>query len=45
MIDAKTSCSQHNQTDLPLIVISGAPNSNDFASDRILHHTIGLLER
>lgn len=27
--------------DLPLIFISGAPNSNDHASDRILHHTIG----
>lgn len=30
--------------DLPLILISGGPNSNDFASDRILHHTIGLLD-
>jgi pyruvate decarboxylase len=27
--------------DLPLIFISGAPNSNDHVSDRILHHTIG----
>jgi pyruvate decarboxylase len=32
-------------TDLPLIAISGAPNSNDNASDRILHHTIGLIDR
>lgn len=31
--------------DLPLIFISGAPNSNDFASDRVLHHTIGLIDR
>lgn len=29
---------------LPLIVLSGAPNSNDYASDRVLHHTIGLSE-
>jgi len=28
--------------DLPLIVISGTPNSNDYSSNRILHHTIGL---
>eukprot|EP00741_Cyanophora_paradoxa_P005939 tig00000949_g5757.t1 len=27
---------------LPLIVISGGPNSNDFQTNRILHHTIGL---
>ena len=26
--------------DLPMIVISGGPNSNDFASTRILHHTM-----
>lgn len=31
--------------DLPLIMISGSPNSNDFASDRVLHHTIGLIDR
>lgn len=31
--------------DLPLIFISGAPNSNDHASDRILHHTIGKIHR
>jgi len=40
-----TSLHLRNHTDLPLILISGAPNSNDFASDRILHHTIGLLDR
>eukprot|EP00930_Biecheleria_cincta_P055547 TRINITY_DN41865_c0_g1_i1.p1 TRINITY_DN41865_c0_g1~~TRINITY_DN41865_c0_g1_i1.p1 ORF type:complete len:581 (-),score=109.98 TRINITY_DN41865_c0_g1_i1:185-1927(-) len=28
--------------DLPLVVVSGAPNSNDFGTERILHHTIGL---
>ncbi|KAG2499244.1 hypothetical protein HYH03_002823 [Edaphochlamys debaryana] len=28
--------------DLPLIVISGGPNSQDHASNRILHHTTGL---
>ncbi|EWM28626.1 pyruvate decarboxylase [Nannochloropsis gaditana] len=31
--------------DLPIIFISGAPNSNDYASDRILHHTIGKIDR
>lgn len=31
--------------DLPLILISGAPNSNDHASDRVLHHTIGETDR
>ena len=28
--------------DLPIIVISGGPNSNDYGSNRVLHHTIGL---
>lgn len=28
--------------DLPIICIVGAPNSNDFGSNKILHHTIGL---
>ncbi|WRX24038.1 Thiamine pyrophosphate enzyme [Theobroma cacao] len=27
---------------LPLICIVGGPNSNDFGTNRILHHTIGL---
>lgn len=27
---------------LPVICIVGGPNSNDFGTDRILHHTIGL---
>lgn len=26
---------------LPLIVISGCPNSNDFGTEHVLHHTIG----
>ena len=26
---------------LPLIVITGAPNSNDFGTMRVLHHTTG----
>lgn len=30
--------------DLPVIVISGGPNSNDFAANHILHHTIGENE-
>ncbi|EFJ47109.1 hypothetical protein VOLCADRAFT_105183 [Volvox carteri f. nagariensis] len=30
--------------DLPLIVISGGPNSQDHAANRILHHTTGLNE-
>ncbi|KAL5067054.1 hypothetical protein RYX36_017941 [Vicia faba] len=29
---------------LPLICIVGGPNSNDYGSNRILHHTIGLLD-
>ncbi|KAJ1396522.1 Thiamine pyrophosphate enzyme, C-terminal TPP-binding [Sesbania bispinosa] len=28
--------------DLPIICIVGAPNSNDYGSNKILHHTIGL---
>uniref|UniRef100_A0A7S0VED7 pyruvate decarboxylase n=1 Tax=Polytomella parva TaxID=51329 RepID=A0A7S0VED7_9CHLO len=28
--------------DLPVICVSGGPNSNDFASNHVLHHTIGL---
>ncbi|XP_010279075.1 PREDICTED: pyruvate decarboxylase 1-like [Nelumbo nucifera] len=28
--------------DLPVICIVGGPNSNDFGTNRILHHTIGL---
>lgn len=31
--------------DLPLILVSGGPNSNDYASDRVLHHTIGEIDR
>mmetsp|Transcript_10882 Transcript_10882/g.19058 ORF Transcript_10882/g.19058 Transcript_10882/m.19058 type:complete len:575 (+) Transcript_10882:67-1791(+) len=31
--------------DLPIIVISGGPNSNDYATNRVLHHTIGLADR
>ena len=27
--------------DLPIILISGGPNSNDIGSSRVLHHTIG----
>ena len=27
---------------LPLIVITGGPNSNDYGTSRILHHTTGL---
>lgn len=27
---------------LPLIVVTGGPNSNDWGSNRVLHHTIGL---
>eukprot|EP00854_Cymbomonas_tetramitiformis_P006745 gene6745-8068_t len=29
---------------LPVICISGGPNTNDFASNRVLHHTIGLTD-
>lgn len=28
--------------DLPIICIVGGPNSNDFGTDRIIHHSIGL---
>jgi pyruvate decarboxylase len=31
--------------DLPVIVVSGGPNSNDYGTNRILHHTIGLAEK
>jgi len=31
--------------DLPVIVISGGPNTNDFGTNRILHHTIGLPDK
>ena len=31
--------------DLPVILVSGAPNSNDYASDRVLHHTTGRVDR
>jgi len=30
--------------DIPLVVISGGPNSNDFGSERVLHHTIGRTD-
>jgi pyruvate decarboxylase len=26
---------------LPVIIVTGVPNSNDYSSGRILHHTIG----
>lgn len=29
---------------LPIICITGGPNSNDFGTDHILHHTIGLSD-
>ena len=29
---------------LPLICITGIPNSNDFSGDKILHHTIGDID-
>jgi pyruvate decarboxylase len=28
--------------DIPIIVVSGGPNSNDFGTNRILHHTLGI---
>jgi len=31
--------------DIPIIVISGGPNSNDYGTNRILHHTLGLPEK
>lgn len=31
-----------NSENLPLICIVGGPNSNDYGTNRILHHTIGL---
>jgi pyruvate decarboxylase len=27
---------------LPVICIAGGPNSNDYGTNRILHHTIGV---
>ena len=29
---------------LPVICITGIPNSNDFGGDKILHHTIGEID-
>lgn len=29
---------------LPVICIVGGPNSNDYGTNRILHHTIGLSD-
>lgn len=29
---------------LPIICIVGGPNTNDYGTNRILHHTIGLLD-
>ena len=29
---------------LPVICITGIPNSNDFSGDKILHHTIGEID-
>ncbi|KAK9866227.1 hypothetical protein WJX84_010850 [Apatococcus fuscideae] len=29
---------------VPVILITGCPNSNDFSSNRILHHTLGLTD-
>lgn len=29
---------------LPVICITGCPNSNDFGGDKILHHTIGEVD-
>jgi len=30
--------------DMPVIVISGVPNSNDYAQNRVLHHTTGQTD-
>ena len=29
---------------LPVVCITGCPNSNDFGGDKILHHTIGEVD-
>ena len=29
---------------LPVICITGIPNSNDFSGDKVLHHTIGDID-
>uniref|UniRef100_A0A6B2L2B6 pyruvate decarboxylase n=1 Tax=Arcella intermedia TaxID=1963864 RepID=A0A6B2L2B6_9EUKA len=31
--------------DLPVVVVSGGPNSNDLGTNRVLHHTMGLPDR
>ena len=31
--------------DLPVIIISGGPNSKDYGSNRVLHHTTGLANK
>eukprot|EP00879_Flechtneria_rotunda_P006497 GHRR01006828.1.p1 GENE.GHRR01006828.1~~GHRR01006828.1.p1 ORF type:complete len:199 (+),score=62.67 GHRR01006828.1:184-780(+) len=39
LINAVAGCYSE---DLPVILISGGPNSNDFAANHTIHHTIGL---
>jgi pyruvate decarboxylase len=36
------ACAGCFSEDLPVIFISGGPNSNDFAANHTIHHTIGL---
>jgi pyruvate decarboxylase len=30
--------------DLPILIVSGAPNSNDYTKRRLIHHTLGEFE-
>uniref|UniRef100_A0A383VUS6 pyruvate decarboxylase n=1 Tax=Tetradesmus obliquus TaxID=3088 RepID=A0A383VUS6_TETOB len=36
------ACAGCYSEDLPVIFISGGPNSNDFSANHVIHHTIGL---
>jgi len=38
------ACAGCYSEDLPVLFISGGPNSNDFAANHTIHHTIGLKD-
>lgn len=40
-LSAINACAGCYSEDLPVIFISGGPNSNDYAANHVLHHTIG----
>lgn len=40
-LSALNACAGCYSEDLPVIFISGGPNSNDYSANHVLHHTIG----